>query len=136
LYELFEHTADLGLRVVAPDLRSLFREAAEGFFSVVVAEIPRRGTPRSLDFRLEADRIEFLFVDWLSELLYVFDTKHLLLDSFDVEVRGRRLEASALARPVDLARDRLIREVKAITYHALRVERTSDGWLAEVILDI
>ena len=33
-------------------------------------------------------------------------------------------------------RDLLGHEVKAITYHGLKVERTDDGWLAEVIVDI
>jgi SHS2 domain-containing protein len=136
VYELFDHTADLGLRVAAPDLNALFREAAEGLFSVVVEEIPQRGAPKRLDFAIEADRTEFLFVDWLSELLYVFDSKRLLLDSFEVDVRDSKLTATALARPLDEDRDRLLREVKAITYHGLRVEQTPDGWLAEVILDI
>ena len=135
MYELFDHTADLGLRVSAPDLNGLFREAAEGFFSVIVDEIPRRGTPEPIDFKLEADSTEFLLVDWLSELLYVFDTKRVLLDSFEVDIRGTTLTATALSRPFDGDND-LLHEVKAVTYHALRVEQTSTGWLAEVILDI
>ena len=32
MYELFEHTADLGLRVRAADLDSLFNEAAQCLF--------------------------------------------------------------------------------------------------------
>ena len=36
----------------------------------------------------------------------------------------------------DQARHALAHEVKAITYHRLKVERTADGWLAEVIVDI
>jgi len=136
VYELFDHTADIGLRVVSPDLDDLFGEAAKGFFSIVVDKIPQRGTPKRLEFGLEADRVEFLFVDWLNELLYVFDTKHMLLDNFDVRIDGTRLAATALARPLDHERDQLLREVKAATYHGLRVEQTTNGWIAEVILDI
>ena len=136
MYELFDHTADVGLRVKAPDLARLFCEAAEGLFSVIVEEIHQGAPSRRLDFRLEAEGAEFLLVDWLSELLYVFDTKRLLLDAFEVDLRGTSLEATALARPLDENRDRLLREVKAVTYHGLRVEATEDGWLAEVILDI
>jgi SHS2 domain-containing protein len=136
MYELFDHTADVGLRVTAPDLPRLFCEAAEGLFSVIVEEIPRGVSSRRLDFRLEAERAEFLLVDWLSELLYVFDTRRLLLDAFEVDLRGNGLTAAALARPLDENRDRLLREVKAVTYHGLRLEPTASGWLAEVILDI
>lgn len=136
MYELFDHTADVGLRVRAPDLPRLFCEAAEGLFSVIVEEIPPGVSSRRLDFRLEAERAEFLLVDWLSELLYVFDTERLLLDAFEADLRGTSLRATALARPLDENRDRLLREVKAVTYHGLRLEPTASGWLAEVILDI
>ena len=136
MYELFDHTADVGLRVMAPDLARVFSEAAEGLFSVIVEEIPQGVSSRRLDFRLEAESVEFLLVDWLSELLYVFDTKHLLLDAFEVDLRGTSLRATALARPLDEKRDRLLHEVKAVTYHGLRVEATEGGWLAELILDI
>lgn len=136
MYELFDHTADVGLRVTAPDLATVFCEAAQGLFSIIVEEIPRGVSSRRLDFRLEAEGAAFLLVDWLSELLYVFETKRLLLDAFEVDLHETRLTATALARPLDEDRDRLLREVKAVTYHGLRVEATQSGWLAEVILDI
>lgn len=136
MYELFEHTADLGLRVNAPDLPSLFREAAEGLFSVIVAEIPRRAPAREVRIRVEAERMDYLLVDWLHELLFLFETERLLLDGFDVEIHDTRLSATARAWTVDDARDSLLHEVKAVTYHRLRVEQTERGWLAEMILDI
>jgi SHS2 domain-containing protein len=136
MYELFDHTADVGLRVTAPDLPRLFCEAAEGLFSVIVEKIPQGVSSRRLAFRLAAEGAEFLLVDWLSELLYVFETERLLLDTFEVDLRGTSLTATALARPLDERRDRLLTEVKAVTYHGLRVEAIEGGWLAEVILDI
>ena len=42
MYELFEHTADLGLRVEAQDLDALFRDAAEGLFSIIVEPLAFR----------------------------------------------------------------------------------------------
>jgi len=136
VYELFDHTADLGLRIVSPDLDGLFRDAAEGFYSVVVEPSRPSGGADELELRLAADRLDHLLVDWLNELLYLFDTKRLLLDSIRLTVRGTQLSATARSRPADEQRDRMLHEVKAITYHGLRVERTTDGWLAEVILDI
>lgn len=136
MYELFDHTADLGLRVVADDLDGLFREAAEGFFAVVVETLPESAPQCTLEFRLEAERLDHLLVDWLNELLYVFDTRRLLLGSFEVSIEGRCLTASAAAHPLAEAGGGALREVKAVTYHGLRVERAERGWLAEVILDI
>ena len=136
MYELFDHTADLGLRVESPDLPSLFREAAEGLFSVIVAEIPRQAPAREVGIRVEAERMDHLLVDWLHELLYRFETEALLFGGFEVEIHDSRLNATARAWTVDEARDSLLHEVKAVTYHHLRVEQTERGWIAEVILDI
>ncbi len=80
--------------------------------------------------------MDYLLVDWLHELLYLFETERLLLDGFEVEIRGTRLDATARAWTVDEARDALLHEVKAVTYHCLRVEQTERGFLAEMILDI
>ena len=136
MYELFEHTADLGLRVIAPDLNILFAEAAVGLFSAVV-EDPGSVRPAS-EVRIElagTDR-EFLLFDWLRELLVRFDADHLLFGRFEAHVRDDGLTGTAWGEPLDPARHVLSHEVKAITYHELKVEKTDDGWLAEVIVDI
>ena len=136
MFELFEHTADLGLRVRAPDLDTLFREAAEGLFSMIVEHWEPDDTAREYRFALRAGRRDDLFFDWLNELLYTFDTTHCLLGRFELNVAGTKLVARAWGTPLDLSVHRLLHEVKAITYHGLLVEPTDAGWLAEVIVDI
>jgi SHS2 domain-containing protein len=136
MFELFEHTADLGLRVRAPDLESLFREAGEGFFSMIVEDWSAAQATREFGFELDAERHDDLLFDWLNELLYTFDTTRCLLGRFELHVTGTRLAARAWGAPLDLAVHRLLHEVKAITYHGLKVEPTDGGWLAEVIVDI
>lgn len=136
MYELFEHTADLGLRVVAPDLATLFRDAAEGLFSMIVEEVPDVPGQQERRLSVEGARLDHLLFDWLNELLYVFESKRLLLRQFELSLHDGGLEARALGQPLDFERHRLLHEVKAITYHRLKVERTGEGWLAEVIVDI
>lgn len=136
MYELFEHTADLGLRVRAPDLDTLFREAAEGFFSMLVEGGPPSGGDRAFRFEMEAERHDDLLFDWLNQLLYTFDTTGCVLGGFEVRVRGRHLEGTARGAPLAAGEQGLLREIKAITYHGLKVERHDECWLAEVIVDI
>jgi len=136
MYEVFEHTADLGLRVRAPDLESLFRDAARALFSIIVEDLPDDDRDEVLPFELRADRLDWLLFDWLNELLYVFETRRLVLGRFRVRLDDFRLVAEARGRTMDPERHRMLHEVKAITYHGLRVERDRDGWLAEVIVDI
>ena len=135
MYEVFEHTADLGLRVIAADLETLFADAARGIFSIVVANLDDVRLVRRDRSRWPA-QIDFLLFDWLSELLYVFETERLVLADFTVRLTSAGLTATARGEPLDPARHVLAHEVKAVTYHGLNVEQTDAGWRAEVIVDI
>ena len=136
MYETFEHTADLGLRVRAPDLNTLFAEAARGLFACVVEDLDSVGQRERLDVALPGDDPAYLLFDWLNELLFRFDTEHKLYSRFEVRVDDAGLKGTAWGEPLDRARHALEHEVKAITYHNLKVEQYADGWLAEVIVDI
>jgi SHS2 domain-containing protein len=136
MYEHFEHTADLGLRVRAPDLNTLFAEAAQALIAAIVEDLATVQPLQPLEVRLEGDDRAYLLFDWLRELLYRFDSEHRLFSRFEVKVRENGLEATAWGEPLDRARHELGHEVKAITYHGLKVEPADGGWLAEAIVDI
>jgi SHS2 domain-containing protein len=136
MYETFEHTADLGLRIRAPDLNALFAEAGKALFAAVVEDLAAVAPRQSLAIRLEGDDREYLLFDWLRTLLYHFDADRMLFANFDVAVGADGLVATAWGEPLDPQRHDLAHEVKAITYHGLHLEQTPDGWLAEVVVDI
>jgi SHS2 domain-containing protein len=136
MFEVFEHTADLGLRVRAADVDSLFAEAGRGLFALIVEDLTTVRPLRQVTFHLQGQDREYLLFDWLNELLFTFDASHLLLAEFTVRLDANGLEAEARGEPLDPARHHLDHEVKAITYHGLKVKPTADGWLAEVIVDI
>jgi SHS2 domain-containing protein len=136
MYETFDHTADLGLRVRAPSLDALLAEAAMALFSVIVEDLATVRPAQEMHLSIDGDDRAFLLFDWLKTLLYHFDAEHMLYSRFEVKVGEKGLTATAWGEPLDRSRHELGHEVKAITYHGLRVEREGDGWLAEVIVDI
>ena len=136
MYEIFEHTADLGIRVSSVDIGSLFVEAGQAFFSVIVENLSDVRAKRERSIEITGSEMEYLFLDWLNELLYLFETEHFLCSEFHVELSESGLRATVRGEPIDLQRHQMSHEVKAITYHQLRVEQTPKGWQAEVILDI
>jgi SHS2 domain-containing protein len=136
MHEFFEHTADLGLRVTAPDLDTLFVEAAQALFAVIVEDPAAIRPERRVDIALTGQDKDYLLFDWLKELLYHFDAEHLLFCRFEVKVSDTGLQGWAWGEPLDRTRHELAHEVKAITYHGLKLEKTTVGWLAEVIVDI
>ena len=136
MHETFEHTADLGLRIRAHDLPTLFVEAAQALFAVIVEDLATVQPRQLLEIHLQGDDREYLLFDWLKELLYHFDVEHLLFGKFEVSLTNGDLHGTAWGEPLDRSRHALEHEVKAITYHGLKVEQTPEGWLAEVIVDI
>ena len=161
MYEVFEHTADVGLHITAPSLEDLLVEAARGLFSLIIdepaevrpaqrieihvpgaeagpASIPRSDPLPGAGPDPLPGAAAYLLFDWLSELLYIFETKRLVLADFRVHINDddRSLIAEAWGEAIDESRHRLDHEVKAITYHGLEVSQTPSGWEARVIVDI
>jgi SHS2 domain-containing protein len=136
MYEIFEHTADFGIRVRADSLNAVMADAARGLFSVMMANLDAVQTVDQITFQLRGDTIEELFHDWLAELLYTVYPRRLVLAEFNVEVHDSVLAATARGEPLDPSRHEIGDEVKAITWHGLKIESQSDGWLAEVIIDV
>ena len=136
MYEVFEHTADLGLRVRAATRDDLFCQAAEGLFSLIVANLEDVRPVESFQFRILGDDVEYLLFDWLSELIYAYETRHIVLRQFEVRFTETGLEATARGEPADEHRHHLDHEVKAITYHGLKVTEEQGAYVAEVIVDI
>jgi SHS2 domain-containing protein len=135
---MFDHTADLGLRVFASDLSDLFRTAAIGLFDVVVANRADVRCTETEFVSLSSDSTEELLIEWLNELIFRCETRHRLYNEFEVELDGsaRRLTATISGEPIDRARHLLDHEVKAATRHGLVLKHEPQGWVAEVILDI
>ncbi len=139
MYEVFEHTADLGIRIRANSLNELFTDAAQGLMAQLAnLAAVRPVTEKTIS--LTSDSLEYLLFDWLSELLYAFEESRLLLAEFEVHVTkiagDFQLTATCRGEIADAARHDLDHEVKAITYHGLVVQQAADGWEAEVIVDI
>lgn len=136
MYEFFEHTADLGLRVRAVTLETLFCEAAECLFSAIVDDVATIQPTDIVRITIDGTDREYLLFDWLNELLRHSEAEEMLFRTFTVAFTGIGLEATATGEPLDRSRHPLSREVKAITYHELKVVPDGGGWLAEVIVDI
>jgi len=136
MHELFDHTADLGFRIRAADLDTLFAEAGACLLASMV-DVPSAVVAKiSQTVAIEGTDREYLLFDWLRELLARSDEARMLWCRFDVSVTPAGLTATISGEPFDPARHLLSREVKAITYHGLKIENVTGGFLAEVIVDI
>jgi len=187
MFEVFEHTADLGIRVRAPSLEGLFKEAAEAMIQLMcrgpqledttsaptgatpsaqAASPPTealRATPTELrevtipakDLPIpepqpspqgtssdNGSRIvlpptwEDLLHDWLSTILYLFSVERLVPVDYQIQFDSTGLKARLKVRAYDPVRDGGEVEIKAVTYHGLRIEKEANEFTAQVIFDV
>ncbi|MCK5561606.1 MAG: archease [Thermoplasmata archaeon] len=139
-FELFDHTADIGVRASGPSLPSAFEQAALGMYAVIFHEnVPSVQMKGEYQIKLQATDLEQLLVDWLGELLYIFATEHIIFLKFEIKLetqeKSNKLEAEVCGAILSDEHLEGTREIKAVTYHMLSVKK-AENWDAQVIFDI
>jgi SHS2 domain-containing protein len=136
LFEILEHTADIGFRARGRNLAELFQCSALAL-TAIATELD--GVEERETYALEASGadLESLLVNWLSEALFLLDGRCIVMRRFKVrELTAERVSGQGFGEPRDQARHRPKVVVKGVTYHQLRVVQEKGGWCAEVFLDI
>ncbi|MCK5289101.1 MAG: archease [Candidatus Omnitrophica bacterium] len=141
-FEFIEHTADLGIRVFGDSLSDLFKNAAYALFSLLIEEKTEESEKKEIKEKLvlEAEGLDELFVTWLNELISLFfiynylplDYVLILEDKKDTKI----LKVDLKGEDVSIYSDRIIREIKAATYHHLQIKEDNGKYVAEVIFDV
>jgi SHS2 domain-containing protein len=136
-YEFFDHMADVGIVVEGDTLQDLFATAAAGLMAWIGP--PPEGPLLEDKLSVEAEEKEELLVRWLQEILCRFFLRHAYLTGVReivVDLEEGRVDASVVSKAWDESRSRDYQEVKAVTYHQLRIEQQGAAWRAGIILDI
>jgi SHS2 domain-containing protein len=130
-FEEISHTADWSVRVWAPDLPSLFAEAARAMNSLAGITTDHSSRVKQT-FESEAPDAESLLVAFLSELVYYQEQENLAFDVFGIKIESSRLRVEMEGGQIT-STDKAI---KAVTYHNLKIERTSDGFETTIVFDV
>lgn len=130
-YQEVEHTADWALRVWAPDLAGLLEQAARGMYELSGTRISGSGREKR-SLKIESTDAEGLLVNFLSELLHFLDQENIAFDEFDLVVSETEANVN-LAGALVIERKK---EIKAVTYHNLLIEKKSQGFEAQIVFDV
>ncbi len=135
-FEIIDHTADVGIVAYGANLEELFSNAALALFSLIIE-------PGSIEEKLQrnlkvsSEDRDSLLVNWLNELIYVFDAEHILFCRFDIDSLSENLlRATCYGESFDPTKHKIKIGVKAATYHMLTLEKKTGGYKARVIFDI
>jgi SHS2 domain-containing protein len=134
-FEEIPHTADVCLHVWASDVPTLFVEAARGMLSLAGATAAEKpATPRIL--KISAIDRESLLVSFLSELIYIAEMEQIIFQEIQVNIEvGKnacRLEGLMMGHPLAS----LIKTIKAVTFHDLRIQKVDHHFDATIVFDV
>ena len=135
-YELIDHTADFGIRVFGSNERKLFSNAAWALFDVLTETAALTGND-SCRITVTGDDWPDLMVNWLREVLYLWNGKGRLAKSVQVlSLSEKKLSAKIYFDAYTPDRHIIKTEIKAVTYHQVYVKSGPFGWEAGIIFDI
>jgi len=147
-YALREHTADVAVEATAPTLAALFEAVADGLTAASCETVP--GAGERFEFSVSAESREALLFDYLDQLIYERDVRLVLPADHQCVIAGPgdpaepdepestddaawTAEATARGVPLDAV---AAREIKAVTYSEMALERRDGEWYAYVVFDV
>ena len=137
-FEIFSHTADIGVYAYGKDLKEMFANCALAMFSIMtdITSIrhPRLKIPH---LHVNARDSEDLLISWLNELLYNSSVKNTLYSKFDIlEIDSTHIIADVYGEKIDARKHTIEKEIKAATYHQAKIEKTNNRYRATIIFDV
>ncbi len=135
-FEIIDHTADIGIIAYGADIKQVFANAALGLFNLMGdTDDFKEAIERELE--LSAEDVEVLLVEWLNELIYILDVEHIFFKRFEVdELTGTQIRARCFGEKIKPSQHKLKREIKAATYHMLKIDKENSGYKVQVIFDV
>jgi len=135
VFEELEHTADIRMRIFAPDLSSLFSESGFALAKILYGVYPLEKPTHSFSIQAEGKDREELIVNFLSELLFLTETEYLVPQKFTLTV-GDSVSGTVDGVLFDRKKHSGGTGVKGISYSGLSLTRTKTGFELIIIFDI
>lgn len=139
-YEYLEHTADVKFRAYGKTPAEMLGNAALALFNSMI-DTATIQAKEIWNVQIFGEDLEQLAYDWLSELVFLFETEFAVFSKFNVELHQNddwKLEAILEGEKIDPARHAFDNEVKAVTLHEFEIKniKETDLWCIQVVLDV
>lgn len=138
-FEILEHTADIGIAAYGKNKKEVFINVAKGMFEIIAGENKNLKENFYGKIKLEADNLESLLFAWLNELLYIGETRLVILNKFQIkELSDFQIKAEVRGAKINPPSIKIEKEIKAVTYHRLEIKKDEESglWRAQIIFDI
>ena len=130
-YEILEHPADLKIRSYGKEMAEVFSNMLAGMSKSCRSELTKEKVNREI--KIEAPDRESLLVNFLSEALSLADiNKEVYLKAKFNQLKDNYLEAKLEGYKIKSKE----LEIKAVTWHDLKIEKKDNLLEATVLFDI
>lgn len=130
--------ADIAYEAYGKNLNELFENAAFAIFELS-ANLKTIDAKQKIEFELENEKIENLLYDFLSEILFLKDSKYMVFKKVKVEIKeGKKYQLKAILEgaTINPQIQQLENDIKAVTMHMFEVKKEKNGYKATVVVDI
>jgi SHS2 domain-containing protein len=137
-YKFFDHTADIGIEISGRTKKELFANAACSLFDVMIEnKVGEVSEKQHKKITIEGADVADLLINFLRELLYLFNGEHWVVGDCEVmECGNKKLVAKLTGEPYNKLKHLMKTEIKAVTYSGLSVTKKKSGWKARIIFDV
>jgi SHS2 domain-containing protein len=135
-YRITARQSELAVRVVGKSQINLFVNAAFALFDVIT-DTEKIEAKERMQLEVEGSDRDDLLVNWLRELLYLYQGSAYLLKEFTVqEMKDTVVKAEVSGEKLDPDRHEIKQEIAAVAYDQSHMHKTGDQWIAQVILEV
>ena len=133
--------ADIAYEAHGKDLNELFENAALAIFELS-ANLKTVEAKKKLEIKMENEKIENLLYDFLSEILFLKDSKYMVFKTVNIQIdedkKNKKYKLSSVIQgdTINPEKQQLENDIKAVTMHMFKVEKEKNKWKATVVLDI
>jgi SHS2 domain-containing protein len=136
-YRITKHQSELAVRVVGNSQADLFANSALTLFDVMVTDVQKIECKESIPLEVEGTDRDDLMVNWVRELLYLYQGSGYLLKEFLIrEVKDTLVKADVRGEKIDPDRHEIQQEIAAVASHKSRMQKTGNQWTAHLIFEI
>ena len=137
-YKYFDHTADIGIEISGRTKKELFANAACAMFDVMIEnQDGRKAAKQQKKIIVEGADVSDLLINYLREILYLFNGEKFITASCEIiKFTDQDLQARLTGESFNNKKHVIKKEIKAVTYSGLSVEKVKAGWKARIIFDV
>ncbi|MCK4653755.1 MAG: archease [Candidatus Cloacimonetes bacterium] len=136
-FEIIEHTADFSFRVFGKTVEELFENGASALMELMFnASLKKEIKLQEKEIRINSIDTDTLFIDWLREIHYLAVVEKKITKRIHItKLNDKTINAQIWTTGLN-PEDKTIREIKAITYHNIKIIRKNDFMYVDIVCDV